>query len=66
MCSLNAVQMFSLVSFQLNRYTYIKLLIFSLLKMDKDVQVTLQDVETGLIYTTCLSPQDAHRVQTGK
>jgi|GEM_PF-6074418 len=34
--------------------------------MDHSVLVSLEDIETGMVYTTHLSSKDAHRVETGK
>nr|XP_012233087.1 PREDICTED: uncharacterized protein LOC105678374 [Linepithema humile] len=66
MCSLNAVRMFSAsVSLNLNKCTYYLFIYFQyLLKMNQGVLVTLEDINTGLVYTTRLSPKDAHRVET--
>jgi len=34
--------------------------------MDHSILVSLEDIETDMIYTTHLSRKDAHRVKTGK
>lgn len=33
--------------------------------MNQDKLIALKDLETGLLYTTYLSPEDARRVKTG-
>jgi len=34
--------------------------------MDHSVFVSLEDIETGMVYTTHLSPKDTHKIETGK
>lgn len=70
MRSLYAVRIFCVLSFNLlNKCAcYLRTLI-SVLKMDQSSQdelVTLQDIETNILYTTHLSKRDAQRIRTGK
>jgi len=37
-----------------------------LLKMDHSVLVSLENIDTSVVYITHLSSKDAHKVETGK